>query len=814
MLGRGVLLHYKTQTRTPLEQYLRYLKGDMIFNSDFDVNILEDALSHPNIELTFPLPTDKDTYLPLYTNEKVSASFGLLEHFITFFTNINAFEIYNNVEYKYAVNKTSKNFNVLMNDFMNDRLEKSDKKLDEIVYNLIDLELRMNLISAEDFHKRFKEVKEFMVRFYKQENAKNLPKFGSSTFIRLCYITVIKTVTKMFPQGVWTNRKQFNDLYQKYLNDPMSILLLPNHQSHIDYVILHLILIRFQMSLPTVVAGENLNVAVFGSILKSLGAIFIKRSFNNEFYTERNLTNYVEFIFLNKIHFEVFIEGTRSRDGKLLLPKYGILKTLASIYHKQRYEEKNSEFDLLVQPVSITYERVYEADGYLNELIGEDKKQESFLNILSNGVSNMFSRGNTSRVKHLSEGYVDNTKTPLSGKIFVELADSFTFSSFASDPKNLVDDMEQNDVANHEQAVNLKKLGFKILHSINEVSYIPECAIVGITIQTFYYLHGRKEFPLMDLIPMMNFLIGVLEREALSISNLRLLEATKALTEEQKVDLIESQIIRFFRFTKVDPKSKRVKIVNTFELLYYKNLTIHLIIHKCLVSLILFRTLNPAQINKLYYIFTGFLKNEFLFDYDYNRRHELSLILKEYQDLNLISADYEIKDASFHEILATIIQPFVDSFSICVDSLIVSMDVLGLNSHHKINDEQLMKDNLLLKLYPTTKSLLKLIQKDNLKNFENDSAAYHIEMYNKQYLLSFLFYLNNLQLIKVFKNKSKTRAYVAVKNSKDLHFISSFLQNFSRHKADEVSINYMIDIVDKIFERTPPNGIEKLSSKF
>ena len=62
-------------------------------NSDFDINILENALTDPNIELTFPLPTDKETYLPLETNEKTSNSFEIVEHMINFFTNSNVFEI-------------------------------------------------------------------------------------------------------------------------------------------------------------------------------------------------------------------------------------------------------------------------------------------------------------------------------------------------------------------------------------------------------------------------------------------------------------------------------------------------------------------------------------------------------------------------------------------------------------------------------------------------------------------------------------------------------------------------------------------------
>ncbi|GEQ68813.1 hypothetical protein JCM33374_g2482 [Metschnikowia sp. JCM 33374] len=97
---------------------------------------------------------------------------------------------------------------------------------------------------------------------------------------------------------------------------------------------------------------------------------------------------------------------------------------LASIYHKQRTEKSYSNFDLLLQPVSITYEIIYEADGYLNELIGKDKQQESFLNILSNGFSNIISRGSLDVLPYSDDGFVYNSKRSLNGKLFINLAKS------------------------------------------------------------------------------------------------------------------------------------------------------------------------------------------------------------------------------------------------------------------------------------------------------------------------------------------------------------------------------------------------------
>ena len=91
-------------------------------------------------------------------------------------------------------------------------------------------------------------------------------------------------------------------------------LFLPSHQSHLDYIIVHLV-----CSIPNGYSFGNcrrkLECCRYWRAFEEFGAIFIPRSFNNEAYTERNLNNVIEFILVNKIPFEVFIEGTRSEMG-------------------------------------------------------------------------------------------------------------------------------------------------------------------------------------------------------------------------------------------------------------------------------------------------------------------------------------------------------------------------------------------------------------------------------------------------------------------------------------------------------------------
>ncbi|KAG2732794.1 hypothetical protein G9P44_003784 [Scheffersomyces stipitis] len=797
-----------------------------ISNSDFDINILDDAFETPDIELTFPLPTDKETYIDIEGNEKASKSIGILFSAFKLFSGIPVEKVYSNNEYRYFTNKHSAAFKKKFEDYMNDKLEKSDKKLDELIYTLINQELNLKLITPADFNHRFKEVKKFMVAYYKKENEKNLPTFHSHNFVRTAYITVIMVLRKMFPRGIWVSRQDFSELYRKYLEDPMSIIFLPSHQSHVDYIILHVLCVRFQMAIPTVVAGENLNVAVFGKFMRNLGAIFIKRSFNNELYTERNLNNVIEFMLVNKINFEVFIEGTRSRDGKLLLPKYGILKTLTSIYLKQRYLENNSNFDLLFQPVSVRYERIYETDGYLKELTGSDKKQESMLNIVQNGVGNLLGAETADPVVWGKDGFNDNSERNLNGKIFFKLGNSFRLSSFVESDREFLNEVtatiKSNPSASLEtehSKVNLKRLGFKILHEVNRISYLPEIAIIGTALQVHYYFFKKDVFDVYEVIPILKLVAETLYNENLdSPTNSKILHDLLSLSDEDMAVLIKTQIIDFLRLVRVNERKNLIKIENPIELLYYKNLSIHLIIQRCLISFILLLLEGLGQsnyrvISKVFYIVTGFLKNEFLFDYNYNERNELSFILKDFVQSGVIAVEtndkgeefYKVIDVKYLQLFGDLATPFLESYLVLIDHIFELNERLA--RHYKKNKAAIQKDAIIdedeLK-YPDTKSLLKYITSQSRKHPERVGS---LESINKQYLLSDIYYLANLQVIQIFKNKAKTKAFVKITNGRDLNILHDFLSQILGKKSektlltDEININYVIDIVDKRDDR-------------
>jgi hypothetical protein len=798
-----MLSNVETQPITPAQD---------ISNSDFDVDILADLFVEPNIPLKFPLPTDKETYIDIPGNVKsVSQSFNILHLALRLVTGANFYDkIYSVQEYRYFTNKHSPEFKKKFPDYMNNKLEREDTKLDEIVYDLINQELNLKLITADQFKDRFQKVKDYMVKFYKQENERNLPNFTEHNFLRSAYVTVLYLMRKLFPKGIWVSNDDISRLYQKYLQDPMSIVFLPSHQSHLDYIIIHVICIRFQMSTPVVIAGDNLNVTVLGGLLQNFGAIFIPRSFNNELYTERNLNNVMEFFLLNKVPFEVFIEGTRSRDGKLLLPKYGILKSLCAIYDKQKNEDHNESFDLLFQPVATTYERVYENDAFLKELKGDDKKKESFLSTLSVGASAFFVKDDV--VTYDKDGWNDNSERTLTGKIFVKFGDSFKISEFLDSQSEIEKEMTDG--------VNLKRLGFKILHEVNRNSYLPEVSIVGASIQAYHDFTKKDVFAISDLIPVLRIVVQALLREnENSVTNSKILDDMLVCSDAKLEALVKDQVFSFFRLIKVNKKTNQIKIESPIELLYYKNLTIHLIIKRCLVMYILLLldgcpNCNHRVVGKIFYILTGFLKNEFLFDYDDNERNELSFILNDLVELQVVSKKeedyqdsvYKITDHQYVTLFANLAQPFLESYVVLISNILEMTnnlaDSYARNKQQRTHDKIVVDDDELR--YPTTKGLLKYIIDKSKKTQQFQS----LESINKQYLVSDLYYLNNLKLVKIFKNKAKTKAFVQILNLRDLsvlnEFLNQLLQQGTRKKnmlTNEINVNYIIDITDKNFDR-------------
>ncbi len=154
------------------------------------------------------------------------------------------------------------------------------------------------------------------------------------------------------------------------------LVYVPCHRSHIDYLLLSYVIYHEGYALPYIAAGRNLNMPVIGSILRGGGAFFIRRSFKGNQLYSTVMFEYIAELVSKGVAIEYFVEGGRSRTGRLLQPKPGMLSMTVRGFLK--YRRKPIAF----VPVYIGYEKLLESKAYQAELSGEDKKSETFFNSL------------------------------------------------------------------------------------------------------------------------------------------------------------------------------------------------------------------------------------------------------------------------------------------------------------------------------------------------------------------------------------------------------------------------------------------------
>lgn len=155
------------------------------------------------------------------------------------------------------------------------------------------------------------------------------------------------------------------------------VVLVPSHKSHIDYLVLSQVFFKDGMMPPHVAAGENLNFPPVGTIFRRGGAFFLRRSFKGDKLYTTVFAAYVRRLLKEGHALEFFIEGGRSRTGKLLAPKMGMLSMCVEPVLE------GSLSDVSFVPVSISYEKIIEAKSYAHELGGGAKKKEDARALLS-----------------------------------------------------------------------------------------------------------------------------------------------------------------------------------------------------------------------------------------------------------------------------------------------------------------------------------------------------------------------------------------------------------------------------------------------
>lgn len=242
------------------------------------------------------------------------------------------------------------------------------KEMEEIVLNYPKLRDRV-AGKEEDREKAIKNLKEIRAEL-------------SLTFLKGFEKFLDASLSQLY-DGINFNDNGFN---LKELSGKNNIVLVPNHQSHADYVAMNYVYFKKYQSPLFVAGGNNLNIFPIGPMFRRSGCFFIRRTFANDIMYKLTLEAYLHYMLVKGNPIEFFFEGGRSRTGKLLPPRYGLYQMLLEAHNAIPSDIRKP---LKFVPVSIAHEYVPEQKSLVRELDGGKKQKESAGQLL--GLVKLFS---------------------------------------------------------------------------------------------------------------------------------------------------------------------------------------------------------------------------------------------------------------------------------------------------------------------------------------------------------------------------------------------------------------------------------------
>ena len=299
--------------------------------------------------------------------------------------------------------------------------------------------------------------------------------------------------------------------------------------------------------------------------------MWIRRSFGHDALYTTLVQSYIDTLLQNGFNFECFIEGGRSRTGKLLSPKFGILSFLLESVLSGRVE------DAIICPVSTQYDKVIETElvlpsfsrnpngltyarSYISELLGQPKPKENLVDFLS-----------ASSVLSLRLGRVD-----------VRFHEPWSLKTFIAEQQARIDqDLVRPSLGTYQSSDRrirlLRTLGFKVLSDINAVYVVMPTALVGTVLLT---LRGRGVGK-SELVRRVDWLSARVRDKGGRVAHFA--GAPTEIVVERALEVLGTDLIGTVDDLPDSPETTYYA-VDRFQLSFYRNMTIHLFVSEALVS--------------------------------------------------------------------------------------------------------------------------------------------------------------------------------------------------------------------------------------
>lgn len=383
--------------------------------------------------------------------------------------------------------------------------------------------------------------------------------------------------------GVVIDQKGLNTV--KNLSRKGPLVFIPCHKSHIDYLILSYVLYKNNMAIPHVAAGKNLSFWPLGPIFRAGGAFFLRRTFTGAVLYSTVFAEYVHKLLEEGFHIEQFIEGGRSRTGKLLMPKLGLLSMLLSAYQKGACK------DLVIAPVYIGYDRILEESAYIHEIEGGKKEPENLSQVIR-------------ARKFLKKRY---------GKIYINFPQPISTSEICLQTGPPMFKLSRKDLS-----ALCRNLGWRIINAINRKTVATPHAIAAASILNIRNQQFSQDEILENMHTCMRFLIT----QDASLSDTLIIDQDRAfqnaVDDYQNRKLIEK--VKTVEKSGRGPAKYTVNKTKRSFLDYYKNNCISYFINGAFTAAAILEKdafqFSAAGILDRFIFFRDFMKYEFAHDMD------------------------------------------------------------------------------------------------------------------------------------------------------------------------------------------------------
>lgn len=255
---------------------------------------------------------------------------------------------------------------------------------------------------------------------------------------------IANLIQKLYSQGygqIRYSREEIDRLTS--LEAGHTVVFLPSHRSNLDRLSLQYLLWENDLPPNHTAGGINLNFFPVGPLVRRTGVFFIRRSFKDNPLYKAVLRAYLDYLVEKRFPLEWYLEGGRSRSGKLLPPRFGLLGYVVDSWRRGKTDE------ILLVPVSIAYDQIQDVPGYAREAQGKDKEKESIGWLLR-------------AIRSLRRRY---------GDIHVRFADPVPVSSLMGEPGE-----------DEEVSVGLQKLAFEVMYRIGRVTPVTPTSLVCIAL--------------------------------------------------------------------------------------------------------------------------------------------------------------------------------------------------------------------------------------------------------------------------------------------------------------------------------------------